>query len=114
MAREANESALLSVAIEDVAVLGAAHMPYIKNGGLFIPTTKSYRLGDEILVLLSLLDAGRIPLAGKVVWITPAGALGGKPQGIGVQFGDQDEIVRQRIDTLLAAYADIATETYTL
>ena len=113
--RQASDSALLAVAIDDVGVLRAAHMPYIKNGGLFIPTTGRYRLGDEILVLLRLFDdTSRIPVAGKVVWITPAGAVGGKPQGIGVQFGEHDEIIRQRLDACLAEGADIPGQTYAL
>ncbi len=114
MSTETPESALLSVAIEDGAALCAAHMPFIANGGLFIPTPRRYRLGDEVFVLLRLMqDPHRLPLAGRVVWITPAGASGGKPPGVGVQFGDHDDVVRQRIEACLADYPDI-DDTYTL
>ena len=55
-------------------MLYAAYMPFIKNGGLFIPTNKSYKLGDEVFMLLNLMDEQeKIPVAGKVVWITPKG-----------------------------------------
>ncbi len=47
---------ILSLAIKDKAVLYAAYMPYIHNGGLFIPTNKEYDLGDEVFMLLNLLD----------------------------------------------------------
>jgi len=43
-------------------------MPFIKNGGLFIPTTKRYRIGDELFLLLRLMDESEpIPIVGKVV-----------------------------------------------
>jgi len=42
---------ILSLTIKDKSVLYAAYMPFIKNGGLFIPTNKSYRLGDEVFML---------------------------------------------------------------
>lgn len=107
---------LLSVAIADSSVLHAAYMPFIRGGGLFVPTTDRYRLGEEVFVLLRLLDdEASIPLAGRVVWITPSGARGGKPAGIGVQFNDADNLVRQRIERHLAeakgAFAEQPTYT---
>ena len=63
---------ILSLTIKDKSVLYAAYMPFIKNGGLFIPTNKSYKLGDEVFMLLNLMDeAEKIPVAGRVTWITP-------------------------------------------
>lgn len=71
---------ILSLTIKDKSVLYAAYMPFIKNGGLFIPTNKNYRLGDEVFMLLSLMDeAEKIPVAGKVIWMTPKGAQGNRP-----------------------------------
>ena len=62
-------------------------MPFVKNGGLFIPTKKTYSLGNEVFVLLTLwTNARRSPLPGSVVWITPKGAQGNRLAGIGVQF----------------------------
>ena len=37
---------ILSLNIKDKSALYAAYMPYVKNGGLFIPTNKQYSLGD--------------------------------------------------------------------
>ena len=66
---------ILSLTIKDKSVLYAAYMPFIKNGGLFIPTSKQYQLGDEVFMLLKLMDEPeKIPVAGKVVWVTPKGA----------------------------------------
>src|SRR3989338_8322269 len=73
---------ILSLTIKDKSVLYAAYMPFIKNGGLFIPTNKNYKLGDEVFMLLNLMDEPeKIPVAGKVVWITPKGAQGHPRRG---------------------------------
>ena len=70
-------SGILSLSIKDKAVLYSAYMPFITNGGLFIPTDKQYKLGEEIFLLLNIMDeSDKIPVAGKVVWITPKGAQG--------------------------------------
>ena len=66
---------ILSLNIKDKSALYAAYMPYVKNGGLFIPTSKQYSLGDEVFMLLSLMDSKeRLPVAGKIIWVTPQGA----------------------------------------
>lgn len=95
---------ILSVNIKDKGVLYAAYMPFVKNGGLFIPSNNEYKLGDEVFMLLTLMsEAEKIPVAGKIVWITPKGAQGNRPAGIGVQFSGQDGgAARDKIETLLA------------
>lgn len=106
---------ILSLAIKDKAVLYAAYMPFIKNGGLFIPTKKDYQLGDEVFMLLNLMDeAEKIPVAGTVVWITPKGAQGARVAGIGVQFNDQDDIARAKIETYLAGMLQSERHTHTM
>jgi len=65
---------ILSLNIKDKSALYAAYMPYVKNGGLFIPTNKQYSLGDEVFMLLSLMDEkDRLPVAGQIIWVTPQG-----------------------------------------
>ena len=49
-ARRGTKNGILSLAIKDKAVLYAAYMPFVRNGGLFIPTKKEYELGDEVFV----------------------------------------------------------------
>lgn len=107
---------ILSFAIRDKSALYAAYMPFIKNGGLFIPTNKTYQLGDEVFLLLQLMDEpDRIPVAGRVVWITPAGAEGGRTGGIGVQFSEQDKgATRRKIEEYLAGALDSERPTHTL
>jgi len=106
---------ILSLAIKDKAVLYAAYMPFVKNGGLFIPTKKDYQLGDEVFMLLNLMDeAEKIPVAGTVVWITPKGAQGARVAGIGVQFNDQDDVARAKIETYLAGMLQSDRHTHTM
>ena len=110
-----SRSGTLSLTIKDKSVLYAAYMPFIKNGGLFVPTNKDYTLGEEIFMLLQLMDEPeKIPLAGKVVWITPKGAQGNRLTGIGVQLPSTDEGLRQKIETYLAGTLNSARPTHTL
>lgn len=106
---------ILSLTIKDKAVLYAAYMPFVTNGGLFIPTGKNYKLGDEVFMLLSLMDeAEKIPVAGKVVWVTPKGAQGNRAAGIGVQFSDQDNIAVSKIENYLAGMLNSDKPTHTM
>ncbi|MGN0921267.1 MAG: PilZ domain-containing protein [Cellvibrio sp.] len=106
---------ILSLTIKDKAVLYAAYMPFVSNGGLFIPTSKSYKLGDEVFMLLSLMDeVEKIPVAGKVVWITPKGAQGNKAAGIGVQFTDANNVASGKIETYLAGMLSSDKPTHTM
>src|SRR5271169_553556 len=82
---------VLSLNIREKAALYAAYMPFLKGGGIFIPTNRPYQLGEEVFMLLSLMDdPQRIAVQGKVVWITPDGVQGNRTQGIGVQFTNDD------------------------
>jgi type IV pilus assembly protein PilZ len=107
----------LSLNIKEKAILLAAYMPFLKGGGLFIPTTKSYKLGDEIFMLITLMgDPSKYPVAGKVVWISPAGAQGNRAQGVGVQFSPDDAgiLVRNKIEGLVAGQTKVARPTHTM
>jgi type IV pilus assembly protein PilZ len=106
---------ILSLTIKDKAVLYAAYMPFVTNGGMFIPTNKTYKLGDEVFMLLSLMDeAEKIPVAGKVVWVTPKGAQGNRAAGIGVQFSDQDNTAINKIENYLAGMLNSDKPTHTM
>ena len=107
---------LLTLTIKDKSALYLAYMPYVINGGLFIPTNSSYRLGDEVFMLLSLMDdKERLPVAGKIIWITPQGAQGNKASGIGVQFSDQDNgTTRNKIEGFLAGALQADRPTHTM
>lgn len=108
---------ILSLAVKDKAQLYNAYMPYLKQGGIFVPTPKRYFLGDEVFLLLTLPESNeRLPVAGKVVWVTPQGAQGNRTAGIGVQFAEtaEGEQVKGRIETLLAGNLQAEKPTYTM
>jgi len=78
-------------------------MPYIKHGGLFVPTVRPTQLGDPIYLVLTLMDdPNKLAITGKVIWLTPPG-VPGRQQGIGIQFADDEtgEQARNRIETLV-------------
>lgn len=108
---------VLSLSIKEKSALYAAYMPYLKHGGIFIPTTKQYKLGDEVFMLLTLMnDPSKIPVAGRVVWITPGGAQGGKTQGIGVEFAPNESgtAARNKIEGLLGGSLKSTRPTHTM
>lgn len=107
---------VLSLAIKDKSALYAAYMPFLKGGGIFIPSTRPYKLGEEVFVLLSLMDSKeKIPVAGHVVWITPRGAQGGRTAGIGVQFSEKDSgLARNKIETALGGTLRSERATHTM
>ena len=107
---------VISLAIKEKAALYAAYMPYIKGGGLFVPTTKAYRIGDEVFLLLTLLDEPeKHKVVGQVVWITLAGQAN-RPQGIGIQFSEKDGgiAVRNKIEGIIGGALKSSRPTHTL
>lgn len=107
---------IMSLSLKDKGALYAAYMPFIKNGGMFIPSAKTYQLGDEVFILLTLMDeTEKLPVAGRVVWLTPKGAQGNRPAGIGVQFSEIDGgATRIKIEGYLAGLLQAERATNTL
>ncbi len=117
MSAMSGRQGILSLAVKDKMALYSAYMPFVKNGGIFVPTPKRYFLGDEVFLLLTLPDSSeRLPVAGKVVWTTPVGAQGNRQAGIGVQLADgpEGEAIRNRIETLLAGLLNSEKPTHTM
>lgn len=107
---------ILSLSIKDKNALYAAYMPFVTNGGLFIPTKRDYAMGEEVFMLLNLMEeTERLPIAGKIIWKTPVGAEGYRAAGIGVQFSDQDGgNARNKIETYLAGALESERSTHTM
>lgn len=107
---------VLSLTIKDKNALYAAYMPFVKGGGLFVPSSRPYKLGEEVFMLLTLMEnKEKIPVAGHVIWITPQGAQGGRTGGIGIQFSEKDSgVARSKIETLLAGMMNSDRPTHTM
>ena len=115
MSQPSGRNGILSLTIKDKGVLYSAYMPYLQHGGLFVPTNKSYKIGDEVFMLLNLMDeAEKIPIAGTVVWVTPRGAQGNRTAGIGVQFSEQDATANSKIENHLAGSLESDRPTHTM
>lgn len=108
---------VLSLSIKERSALFAAYMPFIKGGGLFIPTNKSYKMGEEVFMLLTLMeDPSKLPVSGKVVWVTPIGAHGSRTQGVGVQFAfnESGKSAQNKIEGLLGGSLKSVRPTHTM
>jgi type IV pilus assembly protein PilZ len=113
----AGRAGMLSLSIKEKAALYAAYMPFLKNGVLFIPTARLHQMGDQVYMLLSLMDdPAKMPISGRVAWITPAGAQGSRQQGIGVQFDDNEasKLVRDKIEGILGNALKATRPTHTM
>ncbi|MES2182479.1 MAG: PilZ domain-containing protein [Pseudomonadota bacterium] len=107
---------VLSLAIKEKTALYTAYMAYIKGGGLFIPTNKPFKIGEEVFMLLSLIDDPvKLKVVGHVVWVTPT-TQASKPQGIGVQFSEKDGGLeaRNKIEGLLGSALKSSRPTHTM
>jgi type IV pilus assembly protein PilZ len=117
MTESAPRQGILTFSIKDKSALYAAYMPFVVNGGLFIPTTRDYEMGQEVFLLLNLMEeTERLPIVGKVVWKTPNCSGSYRSSGIGVQFSDQDGggIARNKIETYLAGALSSDRSTHTM
>jgi len=108
---------VIQLVFREKGALYAAYMPMFSEGGIFVPTTRDYKLGEDIYLLLSLPDdPQRYPVAGKVGWITPANASGGRTQGVGVRFptDEKSRALRQRIEEALGTSISSVKPTQTI
>ena len=101
--KEDGSPASLSMAIAEKSALHACYMPFIKDGGIFVPTTDKFALHDEIILHLRLVEDGKkLLIPGRVVWISPGVGQRGNSPGVGLQFtGEHRFRVKQFIEDLL-------------
>jgi type IV pilus assembly protein PilZ len=113
----ASRPGVFTLVIRSKAALYAAWIPLLRNGGIFVPSNRVHALGEEALILLSLLDdSNKIPLQGNVAWINPPHSAGNRPQGIGVQLQDSDVTrdLKKKVEGLLAGALQSARPTHTI
>lgn len=101
--REEGNPASLSMAIAEKSALHACYMPFIKDGGVFVPTTEKFTLHDEVVLHLRLVEDGKkLLIPGRVVWISPGVGQRGTSPGVGLQFtGEHRFRVKQFIEEML-------------
>jgi type IV pilus assembly protein PilZ len=116
-ATAAARPSVIQLVFRERGALYAAYMPMFSEGGIFVPTTRDYKLAEDIYLLLSLPDdPQRYPVAGKVGWITPANASGGRTQGVGVRFPNDEKsrALRARIEEALGTTISSVKPTQTI
>ncbi|ARN20416.1 PilZ domain-containing protein [Piscinibacter gummiphilus] len=116
-AANAPRPSVIQLVFREKGALYAAYIPVFTDGGLFVPTTREYKLGEDIYLLLSLPDdPQRYPVAGKVAWITPANASGGRTQGVGVRFPSDEKtrLLRVKIEEVLGTSIASSKPTQTI
>ncbi len=107
---------VLQVSIKETAALYAAYMPFVDGGGLFVPTTRPAHMGDQLYLVMTLMDEpDKLPVTGTVIWITPPGTPG-RQQGLGIQFARDaaGEAAKNRIETLLGGALKSSRPTHTV
>ncbi|MFZ2738340.1 MAG: PilZ domain-containing protein [Burkholderiaceae bacterium] len=107
---------VIQVSFKDSAELFDCYIPQFVDGGIFIVTARDFQLGDDIYLLLTLLDEPhRYPIAGKVSWMTPDKAAGGRSQGVGIQFPKDERslALKLKIEEILTAYQSPNPHTQT-
>lgn len=108
---------VIQLAFKEKGALYAAYMPVFSDGGLFVPSNREYRLGEDVYLLLALPDDNqRYPVAGKIAWLTPANASGGRTQGIGVRFpaDEKSRLVKNKIEEILGTQISSSKPTQTI
>ena len=79
-------------------------MPFIKDGGVFIPTNKAYELGQLVSVQLTIFDSLEShTIDSTVIWMTPMTVQGRSLPGIGVQFQPDHHAIKEDIEQRLGA-----------
>ncbi len=116
MAMPGRGGGILNYPIKDIAMLYASYLPFVRNGGIFIPSNQPKKIGDDVFVAITLPSSSeRMPLNGKVVWINHRQS-GNRPQGFAVQFGtDATGLqVKNEVERLLAGKIDSPQATFTM
>ncbi len=105
----------LSIGFSDLKDLYRSYMPFLKSGGLFVRTARSYKMGQSLALSVTLPDALEpVMVSGKVAWITPHGSQSSNPAGIGVTFIDDKAQLGAQIEKLLGGMLGSADPTYTI
>ncbi len=97
------EPVKLSLKLADRSAVHNHYMPMLRGGGLFVPTTQTLDFGDRVVVHVDLLaEKQKASVPGRVVWITPGGAVRSLAKGVGVQIiGEHQARIQQYFEGLL-------------
>lgn len=94
--------------------LNFSYMPFIKDGGLFVPTDEKFHLGEHIIIEIQFPNHTEYKeVSGRIVWITPPNSLYQIYPGIGIQFiGDNAKSIHDLVKANLDNTMDVGGYTY--
>lgn len=108
---------VLHAEIRDKEALYASYMPFIKDGGIFLPTEVAYDLNDDVFVILKLpFDKAVFKFMSKVVWINPTSTNKNKPTGVGLRVDIKNGGAQfmSKIESIVGVMTNSARPTFTI
>lgn len=92
----------LSVNLRTSESVGQCYMRRVKGGGMVIDNDSEFDIGDEVLVMLSMVNCdARLPVSCKVVWISKNGD--NNSQKVGLQFVNDRMGANQRMAEIVSS-----------
>ena len=107
----------MNITIRDRTLLYNSWMSFSKTGGLFVPSEEPFKIGDEVMIVLNVMehDRGFILLC-KVGWISASAGNAAHPKGVGLVFpgDDNGRAAKAVCEMNLAGLLDNPRMTYTM
>lgn len=104
----------LTYQFPDIKSLRKAYMPFVHDGGIFIPTEEQFHLGEFINLTVTLPNTEEsFTFLGEIIWITPKTST--RIPGVGVQCNDEKgEAFNAVVQNLLGDIFDDEGESDTM
>ncbi|HBX38632.1 MAG TPA: hypothetical protein DEG76_15680 [Pseudohongiella sp.] len=97
---------LLKIHFDDPATLAACYLPFLKQGGLFVPGDYEELSSDAVMLLLRLPGESQAEMLRlDVVCSTPQGMPGKQPAGIGLGFNAETARVAARVREIISPFS---------
>jgi type IV pilus assembly protein PilZ len=109
-------SGIITCNIAHIQTLYSSYLSFVANGGIFVPSTRGYNIGDDVFVAFTLPGSNdRFPLNGKIIWVNDKGTTA-KPAGFALQFGTDinSQKMKNEIERQLAGMVESDRPTYTM
>ncbi|WP_017444737.1 PilZ domain-containing protein [Gayadomonas joobiniege] len=98
-----------------VQALYKSYLPFTKDGGLYVKTSRKYDIGVQLTLSVMLpSNVEPVVVSGVVCWITPAASHSNLPQGVGVAFSAENNGLKERIETILGPMMNSYEPTFTM
>ncbi len=110
---------MLQLRLESKPVIYSSYMSFLEHGGVFLPSTDKFNMGEEILLVLELAGAAKMEklfIKTHVCWINQSPSAGGRPRGVGLAFGDDESGLKAKaiFEAILSGLLHNERPTYTL